>query len=505
MTMSSSLYTRKILPQFSLAARGSDSVLSLVLYISTIASWYFITSPTTIQITIGILAVLAITTLSIKDLFTMSSPKAPRTPLKPTDKANGTPKSPDSIKKMASTHPDAGNLVKKRVTSQNVKANAPALNKAASPQTPRPKPPKSSEDQLPQTPTPNRSSKRQPTTDAPPPKFKAASSGQEDASKPIIKKVKKASAPSDVETEKRDHVDGLQNEVKKAKKQAPPPQQEPEKLQNDAEKPKPKFKAPDLNLGETPKPVVKKKKPAAPPPELDQEPEHEDEVVSDHDEVGHEDNEDEGNENEYHEESGHDEEPEQRDSEEDDHISEDEGSDWDGEHETHDDDGDDDYDGHGEGGHGYGTDGEQDTKSQHGDDLSGSLGNTNEEASNPSPITTNNASKATKDIKHKARKTTPATSGTTAKDPELLEDLVADPDAVFRDDADALGVSQMGVPNSDADAQGANSSHVAGNTTVLQSGGGGGIGITANGIEINVQTTKEGTSVTIKIPGASQQ
>lgn len=500
---------RKILPQFSLATRGSDSVLSLVLYISTIALWYFITSPTTIQITIGILAVLAITTLSIKDLFTMSSPKAPRTPLKPTDKANGTLKSPDSIKKMASTHPDAGNLVKKRVTSQNVKENGPALNKAASPQTPRPKPPKSSEDQLPQTPTPDRSSKRQPTADAPPPKFKAASSGQGDASKPIIKKVKKASAPSDVETEKRDHVDGFQDEVKKAKKQAPPPQQETEKLQNDAEKPKPKFKAPDPHLGETPKLVVKKKKPAAPPPELDQEPEHEDEAVSDHDEVDHEDNEDEGNENEYHEESGHEEEPEQRDSEEEDHISEDEGSDWDGEHETHDDDGDDDGEGHGEGhgegGHGYGTDGEQDTKSQHGDDLSGLLGNVNEEASNPTPITTNNASKATKD-KHKTRKTTPATSSTTAeKDPGILEDLVADPDTVFEDDADVLGVSQAPVPNSDADARGANSRHVAGNTTVLQSGGGGGIGITANGIEINVQTTKEGTSVTIKIPGASQQ
>ncbi|KFY63205.1 hypothetical protein V496_04125 [Pseudogymnoascus sp. VKM F-4515 (FW-2607)] len=492
--MSSCLYSRKISPQFSiLAAGGIDIVLRLALYISTITLWYFITSPTTIQITIGASAVLAITTLSIKDLYTMSSPKTTRTPLKPTDKTNGAPKSPDSIKKMASTQPDADNVVKKRVPSQNVKTNAPTVNKPASPQTPRSKPPKSSENDLPQTPTPDRSSKRQPMSDAPPPKFKAAASSQGDAAKPVIKKVKKASPPSDFETEKRDHADGAQNEVKRAKKQAPPLQQKPEKFQNDAEKPpKPKFKAPDLDIGETPKPVVKKKGPTAPPPQLEPELEHQDEAVSDPDEV-EQGNEDEG-ENDYHEESGHEEVPEQGDSEEEGHNGEEAGSDWDREQETHDDDGDNDYEGHG-------TDGEQDTQSQHGDKSS----DVNEEANNPAPIT-NRASKATEDIKHKAQKATPATSGTmAAKNSELLEDLVAEPDAVFEDDADSHDVSRKGVSSCATDSQGADPSRVAENATLLRSGGGGAIGITANGIEINVQTTKEGTSVTIKIPSASQQ
>ncbi|OBT75768.1 hypothetical protein VF21_05550 [Pseudogymnoascus sp. 05NY08] len=433
----------------------------------------------------------------------MSSPKAPRTPLKPTDKANGTPKSPDSIKKMASTQPDAGNVVKKRVPSQRVKADTTTPNKAVSPQTPRPKPPKSLEDQPPQTPSPDRSSKRKPTTDAPPPKFKAATSTQGDAAKTVIKKVKNSSPPLDAETETRDHVDGPQNEVKRVTKQAPPPQEEVEQLRNNAEKPGPKFKSPDVDSGETPKPVVKKKKPAPPPPEPEQEPEH-DEAVSDHDEVEREDNEDEGNENEYGEGSGHEEEPEQGDSEEGGYNGEGAGSDWDGEHETHDGDGDDDYEGHVKGGHD--DDGEQDTQSQHSDNVSGSLGGANEEASNPASVTTDKESEPTKDIKHKARKSAPVTGSTmAAKDADLLKDLVAEPDAVFGDDADALGVTRAGVHNGDGDAKGANSSRVAGNSTVLQSGGGGGIGITANGIEINVQTTKEGTSVTIKIPGGSQQ
>ncbi|KFY75790.1 hypothetical protein V499_04249 [Pseudogymnoascus sp. VKM F-103] len=504
MAMSSSLITRKISPQFSfLAARDSDSVISLVLYISTIVLWYLIASPTTIQITIGILAVLAITTLFIKDLFTMSSPKAPRTPLKPTDKANGTPKSPDSIKKMTSTQPDAGNVVKRRVPSQKVKADTTTPNNAVSPQTPRPKPPKSLEDQLPQSPTPDRSSKRQPTTDAPPPKFKAATSGQGNAAKTAVKKVKKTSPPVDVETAKRDHVDGTQSEVKRVKKQAPQPLQEPNHFQNDVEKRTPKFKAPDLDFGETPK-SVKKKKPAPPPPELEQEPEREYEAVSDHDEVEHKDNEDEENKNNYHEESGNEEEPELGYSEEEGHNEA--GSDWDGEHEPHDDDIDEDYEGHSEGGHGYVTDGEQDMQNEHSDSFSAPLGSTNDEANNPAPISTNNASKPTKGSKHKEQKITPVAGGTTGeKVPGLLEDLVAKPDAVFGDDTDTLDVSQVDVRNGDGDAKGAGSSRVAGNSTVLQSGGGGGIGITANGIEINVQTTKEGTSVTIKIPGASQQ
>ncbi|OBT87577.1 hypothetical protein VE02_04130 [Pseudogymnoascus sp. 03VT05] len=434
----------------------------------------------------------------------MSSPKAPRTPLKPTDKANGTPKSPDSIKKMASTQPDAGNVVKKRVPSQRVKADTTTPNKAVSPQTPRPKPPKSLEDQPLQTPSPDRSSKRKPTTDTPP-KFKAATSTPGDAAKTVIKKVKNSSPPLDAETETRDHVDGPQNEVKRVTKQAPPPQEEVKQLRNNAEKPGPKFKSPDVESGEKPKPVVKKKKPAPPPPEPEQELEH-DEAVSDHDEVEREDNEDEGNENEYGEESGHEEEPEQGDSEEGGYNGEGAGSDWDGEHETHDGNGDDDYEGHVKGGHDDGTDGEQDTQSQHSDNVPGSLGGANEEASNPAPVTTDKESEPTKDIKHKARKSTPAAGSTTAaKDPDLLEDLVAEPDAVFGDDADALGVTQVDVHNGDGDANGANSSRVAGNSTLLQSGGGGGIGITANGIEINVQTTKEGTSVTIKIPGVSQQ
>lgn len=55
----------------------------------------------------------------------------------------------------------------------------------------------------------------------------------------------------------------------------------------------------------------------------------------------------------------------------------------------------------------------------------------------------------------------------------------------------------MSVPNGDGDAKGAGPSRVAGNSTVLQSGGGG-IGIDVNGIEVNVQMTKYGTSVMIR-------
>ncbi|KFY39142.1 hypothetical protein V495_06123 [Pseudogymnoascus sp. VKM F-4514 (FW-929)] len=509
--MTRRLHTRRISPQLSLsAARGSDSVFSLILYITTVVSWYFITSPTTIQIIVAIVVVLAIAILPIKDLFTMSSPKAPRTPVKPTDKANGHPKSPDSIKKVASTHQDGDNVVKKRVPSQNVKTNTTSLNKDTPPQTSRPKQPKSSEDQLaPQTPTPDRSSKRQPATDAPPPKFKAATSSQGDAAKPVMKKVKKASPPADSGNEKQGHLDSLQNGPKEVKKQAPPLQQEPEqeKIQKHAEKPKPKFKAPELDVGQAPKSVVKKKKPVSPPPELEQELEHEDAAASNHDEVEHEDDEDDVNENGYHGGSSHDEELDQGGGEEEEsHKDGEAGSDWDGEHETYGDDDNDNYEGYGEGEQDDGTDGEQDTQSQQADGSSEPLGSTNDEARNSNPVTTDEAVKPTKDIQHKARKNTPATIDTTAtKEPELLDDLVEDPDAVFGDDMDALGVSQAGVPDGVADTPKPNSGRGAQNNTVLQSGGNGGIGITANGIEINVQTTKEGTSVTIKIPGVSQQ
>jgi hypothetical protein len=199
-------------------------VLYLIIYICSSVSWYIITAPTTLQIIVGILATLAIINLSIEDLFKMSSPNAPRTPLKPTNKANGTPKSPESTKKLAATSSDGGNVVKKRIPSQNIKENAPE-HKAASPQTPRPKAPKTSEDQLPQSPTPDRNSKRHSVTDAPP-KFKAATPDQGEVAKQVVKKVKKTSPPADVGNDSQDQVNESDKPVKKTKKRVPKPQDE---------------------------------------------------------------------------------------------------------------------------------------------------------------------------------------------------------------------------------------------------------------------------------------
>ncbi|KFZ23616.1 hypothetical protein V502_01906 [Pseudogymnoascus sp. VKM F-4520 (FW-2644)] len=412
----------------------------------------------------------------------MSSPKAPRTPLKPTNKANGTLKSFESTKKMAPAPPDGGNVVKKRIPSQNVKTNAPE-HKTASP---RLKPPKASDDQLPQSPTPD----------------------QGDAAKPVIKKVKKASPPADVGNERQNQLNELEKRVKKTKKQVPKPQddaggkvRQPEQLQHSAEMAKPKFKTPDVDSGETPKTVMKKKKPA--PPEPEQESENEDEAVSHHDEEEHQgrDYEDDENEDDYHEE------PEQEDSNEENQGDE-AGSGWDEEHKTHDAEGGDDYDGNSEEEHGDVTDEDQDTLSQHGNGVS-----TASEKANKPARATDDAAKPAKDIKRKVqKKSTPDTSDTAiAKyqhaDPELLDELVKDPDAVFGEDMDALGVAHAGVPDEDVylESKGVNASRAMENTTVLQSGGGGGIGINANGIEINIQTTNDGTSVTIKIPGAPKQ
>ncbi|KFY91981.1 hypothetical protein V500_04384 [Pseudogymnoascus sp. VKM F-4518 (FW-2643)] len=422
----------------------------------------------------------------------MSSSNAPRTPLKPTNKANGTPKSSESTKKMAPASPDGGNVVKKRIPSQNVKTNAPE-HKIASP---RPKPPKASDDQLPQSPTPDQSSKRHSVTDAPPPKFKAATPDQGDAAKPVIKKVKKASPPADVGNEKQNQVTELEKSVKKTKKQVPKPQDDaggkvgqPEQLQHRAEKAKPKFKTPDVDSGETPKTVMKKEKPV-PLPEPEQESENEDEAVSHHNEEEHQDRdyEDDENEDDYHEE------PEQEDSNEENQGDE-AGSGWDEEAE-----GDDDYDGHGEEEHGDVTDEDQDTLSQRGNGVS----TASEKASKPARAT-DDAAKPAKDIKRKVQKSTPDTSDTTiAKyqhaDPELLDELAKDPDAVLGEDMDALGVAHAGVPDEDVnlESKGGNASRAMENTTVLQSGGGGGIGI-------NIQTTKDGTTVTIQIPGAPRQ
>ncbi|KFZ18834.1 hypothetical protein V502_03930 [Pseudogymnoascus sp. VKM F-4520 (FW-2644)] len=433
----------------------------------------------------------------------MSSPNAPRTPLKPTNKVNGTPKSPESTKKMAPAPPDGGNVVKKRIPSQNVKTNAPE-NKTASP---RPKPPKASDDQLPQSPTPDPSSKRHSVTDAPPPKFKAATPDQGDAAKPVIKKMKKASPPADVGNEEQNQVNELEKRVKKTKKQVPKPHddaggkvRQPEQLQHSAEMAKPKFKTPDVDSGEKPKTVMKKK--PAPPPEPEQESENEDEVVSNHDDDEEDqggDYEDNENEDDYHEK------PEQEDSNEE--IQADEaGSGWDEEHKTRDAEGGDDYDGNSEEEHGDVTDEDQDTLSQHGNGVS----TASEKASKPARATDDAANPA-KDIKRKVqKKSTPDTSDTAKyqhADPELLDELVKDPDAVFGEDMDALGVAHAGVPGEDMDleSKGVNANRTMENTTVLQSGGGGGIGINANGTEINIQTTKDGTSVTIKIPGAPKQ
>ncbi|KFY29192.1 hypothetical protein V491_00145 [Pseudogymnoascus sp. VKM F-3775] len=407
----------------------------------------------------------------------MSSLKAPRTPLKPINKANGTPKSFESTKKVAPASPDGGNVVKKRIPSQNVKKNAPEHITAS----PRPKPPKASDDQLLQSPTPD----------------------QGDAAKPVIKKVKKASPPADVGNERQNQVNELEKRVKKTKKQVPKPQddaggkvRQPEQLQHSAVMAKPKFKTPDVDSGETPKTVMKKKKPA-PPPEPEQESENEDEALSQHDEEEHQgrDYEDDENEDEYHEE------PEQEDSNEENQG--DEGSGWDEEDKTHDAEGDADYDGNGDVG-----DEDQDTLSQHGNGVS----TASEKASKPARAT-DDAAKPAKDIKRKVqKKSTPDTSDTAiAKyqhaDPELLDELVKDPDAVFGEDIDALGVTHAGVPDEDVDleSKGVNTSRAMEDTTVLQSGGCGSIGINANGIEINIQTTKDGTSVTIKIPGAPKQ
>lgn len=495
--------TRKIAPRFPIStAHGTDTALYLFLYIFSSVAWYVVTAPATLQLTVGTLATLVIITLSIESFFKMSSPNAPRTPLKPTNKVNGTPKSPESTKKMASAPPDGGNVVKKRIPSQNVKTNAPE-HKTASP---RPKPPKASDDQLPQSPTPDPSSKRHSVTDAPPPKFKAATPDQGDAAKPVIKKVKKAAPPADVGNEEQNQVNELEKRVKKTKKQVPKPQddaggkvRQPEQLQHKAEMAKPKFKTPDVDSGETPKTVMKKKKPA-PPPEPEQESENEDEAVSHHDEEEHQgrDYEDDENEDDYHEE------PEQEDSNEENQG--DEAGGWDEEQKTHDAEGDDDYDGHGEEEHGNVTDDDQDTFSQHGNGVS----TASEKASKPARAT-DDAAKPARDIKRKVqKKSTPGTSDTAIAqhaDPELLDELVKDPDAVFGEDMDALGVAHAGVPDEDVDleSKGVNASRAMENTMVLQSGGGGGIGINANGIEINIQTTKDGTLVTIKIPGAPKQ
>lgn len=501
-----SFATRKIAPRFwTSTAHGTDSALYLILYIFSSVSWYVVTAPATLQLTVGTLATLAIITLSIEHYFKMSSSNAPQTPLKPTNKANRTPKSSESTKKMAPAPPDGGNVVKKRIQSQNIKKDAQE-HKTASP---RPKPPKASEEQPPQSPTPDQSSKRHSVTDAPPPKFKAATPDQGDAAKPVIKKVKKSFPPADVGDEKQNQVNELEKRVKKTKKQVPKPQDDaggnvgqPEQLQHSAEMAKPKFKTPDVDSGETPKTVMKKKKPA-PPPEPEQESENEDEAVSHHNEEENQgrDYEDDENEDDYHEE------PEQEDSNEENQGDE-AGSGWDEEHKTHDATGDDDYDGHGEEEHGDVTDEDQDTLSQHGNGVS----TASEKASKPARAT-DDAAKPAKDIKRKAQKKSTSDTSDTAiakhqhADPELLDELVKDPDAVFGEDMDALGVAHAGVPDEDVDleSKGVNASRAMENTTVLQSGGGGGIGINSNGIEINIQTTKDGTSVTIKTPGAPKQ
>ncbi|KFY67698.1 hypothetical protein V496_01458 [Pseudogymnoascus sp. VKM F-4515 (FW-2607)] len=432
----------------------------------------------------------------------MSSPKAPRTPLKPTNKANGTPKSFESTKKMAPAPPDGGNVVKKRIPSQNVKTNPPEHKTSSS----RSKQSKASDDQLPQSPTPDQNSKVDSVRGDAPPKVKAATPNQGDAAKPVMNKVKKPSPPADVGNERQNQVNENEKRAKKTKKQVPKPQddvggkvKQPEQLQHSAEMAKPKFKTPDVDSGEKPKTVMKKK--PAPPPEPEQESDNEDEVVSpyDGDEDQGGDYEDNENEDDYHEK------PKQEDSNEE--IQGDEaGSGWDEEHKTHDAEGGDDYDGNSEEEHGDVTDEDKDTLSQHGNGVS----TASEKASKPARAT-DDAAKPAKDIRRKVqKKSTPDTSDTAKyhhADPKLLDELVKDPDAVFGEDMDALGVAHAGVPdeNGDLESKGVNASNTMENTTVLQSSRGEGIGINASGTEINIQTTKDGTSVTIKILGAPKQ
>jgi hypothetical protein len=68
-------------------------------------------------------------------------------------------------------------------------------------------------------------------------------------------------------------------------------------------------------------------------------------------------------------------------------------------------------------------------------------------------------------------------------DPRLFRELVEEPDALFGEDIDALGVAREGVPDDS---------------------GGRGINISANGIRLNFQATREGTSVMINFPRALQ-
>ncbi|KFY28176.1 hypothetical protein V491_00599 [Pseudogymnoascus sp. VKM F-3775] len=428
----------------------------------------------------------------------MSSPKAPRTPLKPTNKPSETPKSFEPTKKMAPAPPDGGNVVKKRIPSQNIKTNPPEHKTPSS----RAKPPKASDDQ---SLTPDQNSKGGSVRGDAPPKVKAATTDQGDVAKPVMKQVKKASPPADVGNERQDQVNENEKRIKKTKKQVPKPQddsggkvKQPEQLQHSAEMAKPKFKTPDVDSGEKPKTVMNKK--PAPPPEPEQESENEDEVVSHYD-----GEEDQGGDYENNENEDDHENPEQEDSNEE--IQGDEaGSEWDEEHKTRDAEGGDDYDGNSEEEHGDVTDEDKDTLSQHGNGVS----TASEKASKPGRAT-DDAALPAKNIKRKVRKKSTPDTSDTAKyhhaDPELLDELVKDPDAVFGEDMDALGVAHAGVPDEEVDLEpkGVNTNRTMENTTVLQSGGGGGIGINASGTEINIQTTKDGTSVTIKIPGAPRQ